>query len=113
MSKLFAVKLDTHSDVEILFSAPIDAGPAPYALEDIIEKGATTLSAALEMVRAVGQCAVQKLGDLDVESAEATVGLKLTAKGKFVVAEASADATLNVKFILKRRPQPVSTPVPQ
>ena len=48
--------------------------------------------------------AVDKLGALDLQGIEATVGLKLSAKGKFVVAEASAEATLSVKFTIKSQP---------
>lgn len=86
----------------MLFEAPKDAGPAAYgAIDDLIERGASTLSEAMEMIRAIGKCAVDKLGDLDLQGIEATVGLKLSAKGKFVVAEASAEATLSVKFTIK------------
>jgi hypothetical protein len=95
MAKLFAVTVSPDSDMEILIEAPRD-GAAPYAVaDDLIEKGATTLSAALDIARSIGQCANEKLRDLD---AEITVGLKLSAKGKFIVAEAGTEATITVKF---------------
>jgi len=105
MGTLFAVPLDDRGDAEIVFEARSLGGPAAFgAAEDLIQRGTESLSSAMDMIRSVGKCAIDKLSDLDLESAEASVGLKLTATGKFVVAEAGAEATLNVKFVLKTRP---------
>lgn len=104
MGKLIAVPLTSDSDVEIMFSTPTAGGPKGFAFtDDVIEKGSSTLASAMDMVRAIGQCAADKLAGLDIESAEASVGIKLTGTGKFVVAEASAEASLTVKFVLKRK----------
>jgi hypothetical protein len=103
MSKMFAVKVDPDSDIQILFAAPSEGGAGAYGVvEDIIEKSGSTLSGALDMVRSIAVCASNKLKDLDVAGAEATVGLKLSGKGQFIVAEASAEATLTVKITLKK-----------
>ena len=104
MSKLFEVKLDDSSEVQILIAPTRELGGAETwsVGDDVIERSTATLSGALDMVRAIGQSAIKKLGDLDVASTEATVGLKLTGKGKFVVAEAGAEATLSVKFIIRK-----------
>jgi hypothetical protein len=105
MNKLFAVKLKPDHEVEILFAAPTEDGPSPYgAAEEIIRKGVETLDGAMDAVRAVAQRAVEKLDGLNVESSEVTIGLKLSATGKFVVAEAAGAASLNVKFKLKGKP---------
>lgn len=102
MSRMFKVKLDPDSEVEILFAAPKEGGAEAFgAVDDVIEQSATTLSGALDMVRAIAVCARDKFKDLDVVGAEANIGLKLSGKGKFIVAEASAEATLNVKITLK------------
>jgi len=103
MTKLFAVQLEPHSDIELLFAAPTGDGATAYgAIDEIVERSSETLSGALDMVRSVAICARDKLADLDVAGAEATIGLKLSGKGKFIVAEAAAEATLNIKITLKR-----------
>ena len=105
MSTLFSVPLDDSGRAEIVFAAPSVGGPAAYgAAEDVVRRSADTLAAAMGMIRSVGQCAIDTLSGLDLESAEASVGLKLTATGNFVIAEAGAEATLNVKFVLKKKP---------
>ncbi len=105
MGKLYAIRLDEHSEAELLVSPSLEGAEAQAwnVDEEVVERGTATLSQALEMVRAIGQCAIGKLADLDVESTEATIGLKLTGKGKFVVAEVGAEATLNVKFKINKR----------
>lgn len=101
MSRLISVKLDPDSDVEILFAAPKEGADA-FGVDDVIERSSATLSSGLDMVRAIAECAQAKLRDLDVAGAEATISLKLSGKGKFVVAEASAEAALSVKITLKK-----------
>ncbi len=106
MSKLFVVPLSGGSDVEILFSAPKVQGPVGYALQDeIIERAADTLAGALDMMRHIGQCATERFAALATDAVEVKVGLNLNAKGKFVVAEASAAASLEVKFTIRGKAQ--------
>lgn len=107
MSKIFSIKIDENSDAEVMvMPSQGNVGAQAWGTDaDIVERASGTLAGALDMVRMIGQCAVTKFSDLDVQSVEATVGLKLTGKGKFVIAEASAEATLNVKFTLKRSAQ--------
>jgi O-acetyl-ADP-ribose deacetylase (regulator of RNase III) len=104
MGKVFAIKIDENSEIEVLVAGANDqSGAKAFGTDsEIIERGSSTLASALEMVRTIGQCAITKLANLDVESVETTVGLKLTGKGKFVVAEASAEASLTVKLTLRK-----------
>ena len=103
MTKILAVRLDADTDVELLFAAPKDEGAEAFGvMDDVIEKSEATLSGALDMVRSIAMCAKDKLDGLDVSGIEATVGLKLSGKGKFIIAEATAEATLNVKITLKK-----------
>ena len=104
MSKLVSVRLDESSDFEIFFASRDATGARAYSLaDDLVLRSTKTLSSALDMVRAVGKCASEKLGDLDMETVEATVGLKMTGKGQFVVAEAGVEASISVKFVLKKK----------
>jgi enoyl-CoA hydratase/carnithine racemase len=104
MTKYFSVPLEAGSEVEILFeqrNSGAEAQAFGFA-DDVIEKSAATMGEALDMVRSIATCAMHKLKDLDVAGAEATIGLKLSGKGKFVLAEVNAEATLSVKITLKK-----------
>ena len=64
-----------------------------------ITKAAETLDEVLDQVRRMGEAMAKRLADLKYASAEASFGIKVTGKGKFIVAEASAEASLTFKLV--------------
>lgn len=114
MPTLFTVKLDPNSDNEILFATRASREAGGFGVEDeIVKKGVDTVQNALEMIKTIGRCAATKLHDFGAELTEATVGLKLTGTGKFVVAEAAAEAALEVKFVFRNAIVPSSNVLSQ
>ena len=61
------------------------------------------LDAALLVVGRVAEGVRKALRDVDVGSAEVTIGVKLTAEAGFVVARTAAEATISVKIALDQR----------
>jgi Trypsin-co-occurring domain 1 len=105
MKKLFVVPLSQGSNVEVLFAAPQPQGPTGYATQgEIIEKAVDTLEVAFDTIRQIGLTAVERFAGLSAEAVEIKVGVGLSGKGKFIVAEASAEASLEVKFTIKPKP---------
>ncbi len=87
----------------VLFEAP-DAqldGARGFSAEDVIEKAEDTLDDAIATVCRVGAAFADQLRTLKFDSAEVTLGVKIAGKGKFIVAEASAEASLQVKITFK------------
>lgn len=100
--RTIVVQLEPGSAGEILFAAPLDGEARAFGVvSETLERSGSTLSAALGMVRAVAETATKTLSELKVAGVELTVGVKLTGKGQFVIAECSAEASLNVKITLK------------
>lgn len=103
--KLFAVPLSEESSFEVLFATPQRQGPTGYGTQgEIIEKAVDTLEAALDTIRQIGLTAVDRFAGVSAESVEIKVGVVLSGKGKFIVAEASAGASIEVKFTIKPKP---------
>jgi len=102
MPRLFVVPVSDGSEAEIMFRAPKDEGPTGYSTgSEIIEKAADTLVGAFDLVRRVGHCAAEQFAALAMDAVEVKIGLSLNAKGKFIVAEAGATASVEVKFTIK------------
>lgn len=105
MEKLFVVPLSKDSNIDVLFATPRPQGPMGYAAQsEIIEKAIDTLEGALDTIRQIGLTAVEQFAGLSAEAIEVKVGLTLSGKGKFIVAEASAAASIEVKFTIKPKP---------
>ena len=103
MAKEFLVDIAPNTKAAVIFSAS-NAGsdPKAYGLQDdLLERASDTFVGALEMIRYIGECADEQLAAMKAEGIEVKVGLNLNAKGKFVVAEASAMASVEVKFMIK------------
>jgi hypothetical protein len=98
MAKIVEVPFDGGT---IQFAVGKAGGPQAFGADDIIEKAVDRLEDALSIVRRMGQSFAQQLTELKCQSAEASFGITLTGKGKFIVAEASAEASLSVKLIFK------------
>jgi hypothetical protein len=67
----------------------------------VIQRATETFEDVMEHVKAIAKTMAAKLADLNVESAEAEFGISFTGKGKFIVAEASAQATFTIKLRFK------------
>lgn len=105
MEKLFVVPLSKESNIEVLFASPQPQGPMGYAAQnEIIEKAVDTLEGALDKIRQIGLTAVDQFAGISAEAVEVKVGVTLSGKGKFIVAEASAAASIEVKFTIKPKP---------
>lgn len=103
MGTHFLVPLSSGGAAEVVFEGPAPPGAQGYGVaDDFAKRSVDTLEDALNMVKAVGECAVRTLSGLNVDATEATIGLKISAKGKFVIAETTAEASLSVKFVLKK-----------
>ncbi|MGO4441015.1 CU044_2847 family protein [Rhizobium sp. RAF56] len=103
MAKEFLVEIAPNTKAVVIFSSS-NAGADPKAWsvqDDILERASDTFAGALEMIRYIGECADEQLAAMKAEGIEVKVGLNLNAKGKFVVAEASAMASIEVKFTIK------------
>lgn len=85
----------------ILFSAPRSEGGRAFGTDEVIEQAADRFEDALSLMRRIGERMVDELTTLKCQSAEVSFGLTLSAKGKFIVAEASAQASLTVKLVFK------------
>ena len=86
---------------EILFAAAGKTGAEAFSGKQTISKAEDSLDEALDMVQKIAVAMSDRLSELQFESAEANLGLKITGKGKFIVAEASAEASLGFKIVFK------------
>jgi Trypsin-co-occurring domain 1 len=85
----------------ILFAPAGSSGPEAFTGKDLVTTAVESLEEALDQVRQIGTAMATKLAGLDFATAEATLGIKVTAKGKFIVAESSAEASLTFKLVFK------------
>lgn len=86
----------------VLFAATGSSdGPEAYGGTSVSVKAQETFEQALDAVRALGEVMAGKLKGLEFASAEASFGISFTGKGKFIVAEASAQASVTVKLTFK------------
>jgi hypothetical protein len=92
-----------------------DCGPVSFEVDDRssgavrgvgsskLDHLSERLDAALLVVGRVAEGVRQALRNVDVGSAEVTIGVKLTAEAGFVVAKTAAEATISVKIALDQR----------
>lgn len=100
MSNIISVPF---SGGEILFAPAGSGGAQAFSGNQSVTKAVESLDQALDQVHNIASAMSERLVDLDFETAEATLGLKVTGKGKFIVAEASAEASLGFKIVFKAR----------
>ena len=82
----------------VVFAAAGSGGPEAYTGADLAKRAQDTFEDALDAVRAMGEAMSEKLKGLNFASAEASFGISFTGKGKFIVAEASGQASVTVKL---------------
>src|SRR5262249_29133340 len=88
----------------ITFAAAGSSGPEAFGGAGVAQKAQDTLEEVLDQVRAMAEALGSKLTGLEFATAEATFGISFTGKGKFIVAGASASASISVKIALKGKP---------
>lgn len=76
-------------------------GPQAFTGAEKVVEAMDSLEKVFDRVREMGETFADKLKDLKFSSAEASFGVSVTAKGKFIVAEASAQASISVKLVFK------------
>ena len=86
----------------ITFAAPGTRGPQAYTAATVVERASETLEKALEMVKSMAAAIGKQISEIDCAGAEATFGLSVTGKGRFIVAEASAESSIEIKLTFKR-----------
>lgn len=67
----------------------------------MLGKAEDTLEQAVDTVIQVATAFGGRLAKVDFDSAEVSLGIKISGKGKFIVAEAAAEASLSVKIVFK------------
>lgn len=85
----------------LLFAAAGSDGPSAFTGAATVARATESLDGILDQVANLGALMRRKLASVDFDSAEASIGIKVTGKGKFIVAEASAEASLTVKLHFK------------
>jgi hypothetical protein len=85
----------------ILFAAAGRGGAQAFSASPVTVKATETFEEILDAVRGLGEAMAEKLSDLKFGTAEASFGVKFTGKGKFIVAEASAEASVTIKLLFK------------
>jgi Trypsin-co-occurring domain 1 len=68
--------------------------------EQVIAKAGESLENSLALVQRIAKAISAKLQDTRARSAEVSFSVKISAKGKFVVAEAAGEAHLQVRLTL-------------
>jgi hypothetical protein len=101
MTDLVEVPLGGGQEGTITFAAAGSRGPRAYSGAQPPQMGQDSFEKALDSVRLLADVMVRKLADLEFSSAEASFGISFTGKGKFIVAEASAQASVTVKIAFK------------
>lgn len=98
MADLVEVEIDGET-VVFATAGSREGGPAAYTgASAVVSKAQETFDQALDTVRALGDAASRKLEGVPFASAEIAFGITLTGSGKFIVAEASAEASVTVKL---------------
>ena len=85
----------------VLFEAPETGGARAFSVDSVIERAEDSLDDAIATVCRVGEAFAEQLKTLHFDAAEVTLGVKIAGKGRFIVAEASAEASLQVKITFK------------
>jgi hypothetical protein len=85
----------------LLFAAAGSEGAQAFSTGTVTIKATETFNEVLASVVAMGEQIARQISTLKCDSAEASFGIKFTGKGKFIVAEASAEASLTIKLVFK------------
>jgi hypothetical protein len=87
---------------EIQFELPAgEASSLTAATGDgMVEKASTSFEAAISKFGAMASKFAEVFEGRRVSTAEISLGLKITAKGDFIVVGSSGEATLNLKLVL-------------
>jgi hypothetical protein len=87
----------------LLFAAAGSSGPQAYTSQQVVAKATDALDDVLDKVCRLGETIGKKLSSLTQYDKEVEFGIKVTGKGKFIVAEASAEASISIKLIMPRQ----------
>jgi hypothetical protein len=85
----------------VLFAAAGSGGAQAFTGASITVRASESLEEVLDAVRKLAETMADKLSGLKFGTAEASFGIKFTGKGKFIVAEAGAEASLSIKLTFK------------
>lgn len=69
-----------------------------YGIGELVDKAEDSIEDMLNTVKSLGKSIAESLKEMECSSAEVSLGVGFTGKGKFIVAEASAAASLNIKL---------------
>ena len=100
MSQTIAVVVD---DQQLQFElSPAERGTLTAAsAEEAVLKASKTFEHSLSVFGALARKFATVFEDRQVSSAEISMGLKITAKGDFIVVGSSGEASLNLKLTIK------------
>jgi hypothetical protein len=96
MAELVEVQIDG-KPIVFATAGSREGGPAAYTgAGAVVSKAQETFDQALDTVRVLGGAVSRKLEGLAFANAEVEFGITITGSGKFIVAEASAEASVKV-----------------
>jgi hypothetical protein len=75
--------------------------PQAYSATDSEAKAQSTWESALDLVKSFAETTATKLRSIQCDEAEAKFGLSVTGKGKFIIAEASTEASIEITLKFK------------
>lgn len=99
MGKLYEVPFEGG----VIVFAAADGGPSAYSAATPIARASQSLEEAFEMVKAMGAVVARRLSEIECKSAEATFGITLSGKGRFIVAEVGTEASIEIKLVFDQR----------
>jgi hypothetical protein len=85
----------------LVFAAAGSEGPQAFSGGSLTERATESIEQVLDGVRNLGETIAGKLSNLGYADAEVCFGIKVTGTGKFIVAEASTEASISIKLLLK------------
>lgn len=99
-------KIEFAGDVPIVIEVaddPADAGvnAVGMGLDSVPTKVAATFAESLRMIGAVGEGVRKALEDAAIEEAEVKIGLKASGTGQFIIAQSTAEGSIEVTFKVK------------
>lgn len=84
----------------LLFAAAGSTGAQAYGGQEIVAKATETFDHILDQVCELGGTIAKKLDGLKQYNSEVTFGIKVTGKGKFIIAETYAEASITIKLTI-------------
>ena len=101
MSHVIRVDLDGYEFGVEVAGAPEQALQPATGASDIPERTTASFGRAVEILGVISSKFGEVFKDKKIGAAEITLGVKLTAKGDFIVVGSSAEATLTMKLTLQ------------